>query len=109
MDIPYPMLGVLCVIVGLLLTIGGPVQRGRLNHRLWDLVVLVLFIVGVVWIRYWDDLSNFVVGLLAGLAAILIRDVRAFVRHFQGEVYHRSHRYYWYGRARSWYRSRWRY
>jgi hypothetical protein len=109
MDLPYSMLGVVCLIVGLLLTVGGPVQRGRLNHRLWDVLTLALFIIGVCWIRYWDDLSNFGVGLLAGLAAILVRDVRSFVRHFQGQVYRRSHRYYWYGRAHSWYRGRRRY
>ena len=109
MDLPYPILGVVCLILGLLVTLGGPVPRNRLSHRLWDVLVLALFIVGVVWIRYWDDLSNFGVGLIAGVVAILIRDVRGFVRHFQNDAYGRGHRYYWYGRAHSWYSRRWRY
>jgi len=104
---PYLILGVVCVILGVLITLGGPVPRARLGHRLWDLLVLVLFIVGVIWIRYWDDLSNFGVGLIAGLVAIVIRDIRGFMVHFQREAYGRGHRYYWYGRAHGWYRRRW--
>lgn len=106
MAIPYSLLGILCLIFGVLLTIGGPVQRGRLNHRLWDVIILTLFVLGVCLIRYWDDLSNFGVGLIAGLVAILLRDVRGWLMHFQGQVYRRSHRYYWYGRARDWYGGR---
>jgi hypothetical protein len=106
MQNPYPLIGIVCLIFGVLLAIGGPVQRGRLNHRFWDVVIVGLFVLGVCLVRYWDDPSNFVVGLAAGLVAILIRDIRSWVGRFQGQVYRRSHRYYWYGRARDWYGRR---
>ncbi len=106
MAIPYSLIGTVCIILGVLLAVGGPVQRGRLNHRLGDVVIVGLLVLGVCLVRYWDDLSNFGVGLIAGLVAILIRDIRSWVGHFQGQVYRRSHRYYWYGRARDYWSSR---
>ena len=39
-------------------------------------------------------------GAIAGGVAILIRDFRLWLARFKSQVYRRSHRYYWYGRAR---------
>ena len=99
MTIPTPILGIASTILALLLTFVFRIQRGNLSNRLWDLVTLVLFVVGAWWINYWDPLSNLAVGVGAGLVAIIIRDVRLWVARFRGQVYRATHRYYWYGRA----------
>ena len=109
MALPYPLFGVVCLLMGVLLTIGFPIQRGRLSNQLWDFITLALFVLGFWWINYWDTLSNLGVGLIAGVVAVLIRDIRLWLVRYRGQTYRRGHRYYWYGRARDWYsrRRRW--
>jgi hypothetical protein len=104
--LPYPLFGVLCVLLGVLLTIGFPIQRGRLANQLWDFITLVLFVLGLWWINYWDTLSNLGVGLIAGVVAIIIRDIRLWLVRYRSQSYRRGHRYYWYGQARDWYGRR---
>jgi len=99
MTIPTPILGAICVILALLLTFVFRIQRNNLSNRVWDFVTLALFVAGVWWIAYWDPLSNIVVGVVAGLVAIAIRDIRLWAARFRGQVYRRTHRYYWYGRG----------
>jgi chromate transport protein ChrA len=99
MTIPYPILGAACLVLALLLTLVFRIQRNNLSNRVWDLITLVLFVAGAWWINIWDPLSNIVVGVVAGLLAILIRDIRLWVARFRGQVYRRTHRYYWYGRG----------
>lgn len=106
MFIPTLVLGLICLAVAVLLTFVFPIQRGRFRNQLWDFLTLALFIGGVWWLARWDPLSNFVVGALAGVAAILIRDFRLWLARFKGRLYRRTHRYYWYGRARDWYGRR---
>ncbi len=106
MTIPTPILGIASLIVALLLTFIFRIQRGGLSHRLWDFVTLVLFVVGVWWISLWDPLSNLVVGVVAGLIAIVIRDIRLWAARFRGMVYRRTHRYYWYDRGMGWFGGR---
>jgi hypothetical protein len=106
MFIPTRLLGIFCLIVALLLTFVLRIQRGRFQNQLWDFITLALFVVGAWWVNYWDPLSNLVVGAVAGLAAIVIRDVRLWAARFRGQVYRRTHRYYWYGRAGSWFGGR---
>jgi hypothetical protein len=100
------ILGAICLILALLLTFGFPIQRGRFRNQLWDFITLALFVAGAWFIRYWDDLSNLGVGLIAGLIAIAIRDFRLWMVRFKGQAYGRRHRYHWYGRARDWYGRR---
>jgi hypothetical protein len=99
MTIPLPILGAVCVILALLLTFVFRIQRNALSNRLFDFVTLVLFVLGVWWISYWDPLSNIVVGVIAGLVAVVIRDIRLWAARFRGQLYRRSHRYYWYDRG----------
>jgi chromate transport protein ChrA len=99
MTIPTPILGAACMILALLLTFVFRIQRNNLSNRLWDFITLVLFVAGVWWINLWDPLSNLVVGVVAGLVAIGIRDIRLWAARFRGQVYRRTHRYYWYGRG----------
>jgi len=104
--IPPPFLGFLCLIGGLALTFTLRIQRRRLANQVWDLITLACFVGAAWWLNIWDPLSNLVVGLLAGLAAVVIRDFRLWAARLSSKVYRRSHRYYWYGRARTWYDRR---
>ena len=106
MTIPPLILGLSCLILGLLLTFVFPIQRGRLSNRLWDLMTLGLFVGGVWFVHYWDPLSNLGVGLIAGLIAVVIRDFRLWLARFRGQVYRATHPYYWYGRAHRWWSRR---
>jgi hypothetical protein len=106
MTVPLWFLGLGSLLLGLLLTFVWPIQRGRMRNQLWDLVTLVLFVVAAWGLNVWDPGSNLVVGLLSGLAAVVVRDFRLWLKRFRDQTYRRSHRYYWYGRARNWYGGR---
>jgi hypothetical protein len=106
MFIPPLLLALLCLFAAVMLTLALPIQRGRLRNQLWDFITLALFVAGFWWLNVWDPLSNFVVGAIAGAVAILIRDFRLWLARFKSQVYRRSHRYYWYSRARDWYGGR---
>lgn len=98
MTIPPLLLGLGCVVLGVLLTLVFPIQRGRLSNQVWDLITLALFVAGAYFINYYDLLSNLIIGAIVGFIAILIRDFRLWTVRFRDQVYRRSHRYYWYGR-----------
>lgn len=83
MTIPTPLLSVTCVVLALLLTFVVRIQRRNLINRLRDFVTLALFVVGVWWVHDWDPLSNWVVGVLAGLIAVVIRDIRLWAARFR--------------------------
>jgi hypothetical protein len=108
---PTPLIGGVCLFFGLVLTFGFPIQRGRLNNQLWDLIVLVLFAAGSHFLNVWGQPISLVAGIVAGIVAVLIRDFRLWLVRFRDRSYGRGHRYHWYGRARDWYgrrrRRRW--
>jgi hypothetical protein len=106
MTIPLWLLGLGCLVLGLLLTFVWPIQRGRVRNQLWDLATLALFLTAGWALNIWDLLSNLAVGLLTGLGAVVVRDFRLWLKRSGGQSYRRSHRYYWYGRARNWYGGR---
>ncbi|MBL8045442.1 MAG: hypothetical protein JNL09_02820 [Anaerolineales bacterium] len=103
--------GLLCLFFGLALTFFFPIQRGRVQNQLWDLIVLGLFVAGAYFLNLWGLGENIVAGVVVGVAAILIRDFRLWMVRFRDRAYGRGHRYHWYGRARDWYgrrrRRRW--
>jgi type II secretory pathway component PulF len=110
MNIPTFILGPACIVAGLLLTFVFPIQRGRFQNQVWDLITLALFIAGAWWIGYWDALSNLGVGLIVGIVAVIIRDFRLWKVRFRDQVYRRTSPRYWYGRAYNmWGRRRRRY
>lgn len=99
-------LGLLCLAVGLGLTLVWPIQRGRFRNQLWDVITFALWVGGFYLLRYWDDLSNLIIGVMVGFGAVLIRDARLWFTRFRDQSYRRNHRYYWYGRARNWWGGR---
>ncbi len=106
MTIPPLILGPGCLVLGLLMTFVIPIQRQRFWNLATDVFTLLLFIAGVWIINYWDQWSNFGVGLIAGVIAVIIRDFRLWLARFKGQVYRTTHPRYWYGRAYGWYNRR---
>ncbi len=106
MFIPPGLLGPGLILLGLLLTFIFPIQRGRLWNQLWDFVTFALFVAGFVIFNYWDLASNFALGVIGGVIAIIIRDFRLWLVRFRGQVYRRTSPRYWYGRAYDWYGRR---
>jgi hypothetical protein len=98
--------GLMCLFFGLALTFFFPIQRGRIQNQLWDLIVLGLFVAAVYFLNLWGFGENIVVGVVVGVVAILIRDFRLWMVRFRDRAYGRGHRYYWYGRARDAYSRR---
>ncbi len=96
-------MGLLCLFFAVMLTFVLPIQRGRVRNQLWDLVTLGLCVAAAYLINYFDMPSNLILGALAGVGAILIRDFRLWAVRFRDRTYGRRHRYYWYGQARDWY------
>jgi H+/Cl- antiporter ClcA len=45
--------GLLCLFFGLALTFFFPIQRGRLQNQLWDLIVLGLFVAAAYFLNIW--------------------------------------------------------
>lgn len=104
MYINQQVFGLGCLIVALILTFAWPLGRRSNGHVFLSLSILVLFILAaynlipVTWIPAENTWLVILIGLAAGLLAVLYRDVRRFLRFFHGKVYRMTHPYYWYGR-----------
>ncbi len=102
MYLDWRVIGVICLIGGLLLTFVYPLGRRSGNHVLSEILLLVLFVVAAynliptTWVP--NDVVVIAIGLGVGLLAVFYRDVRRFIRYYQGKFYRMSHPYYWYGR-----------
>jgi len=102
MYLDWRIVGVICLIGGLLLTFVYPLGRRSGNHALSEILLLVLFVVAAynlipaTWVP--NDVVVIAIGLGVGLLAVFYRDVRRFIRYYQGKFYRMSHPYYWYGR-----------
>jgi hypothetical protein len=97
--------GWLCLLGGVGLTFFYPLGQRRGNHLLSSALLLALFVIAayilipVAWIPVGERWQALAIGVGVGLLAVLYRDVRRFIRYFQGKVYRMSQPYYWYGRA----------
>ncbi|HTP11917.1 MAG TPA: hypothetical protein VMP08_26880 [Anaerolineae bacterium] len=112
MYISQEVIGLSCLIGALILTFAWPLGRRSNGHVFLSLCIIVLFILAawnlipVTWVSKSDSGLVILIGLGAGLLAVIYRDVRRFLRFFHGKVYRMTHPYYWYGR---YYRRRRRY
>jgi predicted alpha/beta hydrolase len=103
-EIPQAVLGIMCLIGALALTFAWPLGPRRGNHILLSIVIVALFVLAaynlipVTWIPKDETWKVILIGLGAGLAAVVYRDTRRFMRYFRGKVYRMTHPYYWYGR-----------
>jgi len=104
MFISQPVIGLACLIGGLILTFAWPLGRHSSGHIILSVSIVILFVLAaynlipVTWIPVADTWQVILIGLGAGLLCVLYRDVRRFVRFFHNKVYRMTHPYYWYGR-----------
>jgi hypothetical protein len=105
MFISQGVIGWGALILGLALTFFFPLGQRRGNHLISELILILLFVtaaynlIPVEWVPRGEDWKVIVIGLGAGLIAVIIRDIRRFFRFFHGRLYRMSHPYYWYSRA----------
>ena len=102
----YPLVGIICLLAALGITFFWPVGPSRRNHLAGELVLIVLFVAagGFLWAGGLvpESISWFAamgIGLIVGIIAVVLRDVRRFIGHFRYETYKYTHPYYWYGRV----------
>ena len=102
----YPLLGIVCLLAGLGITFFWPLGQARRGHLLSEVMILALFVAagGFLWAgglipESVSWVASMVIGGIVGLAAVVLRDVRRWTRHFQNKVYRWNHPYYWYGRV----------
>lgn len=102
----YPLVGLACLLAAIGLTLFWPLGQARRGHLLSEIIILVLFVAagGFLWAGQlipeslsWE--ASMGIGGIVGIVAIVFRDVRRWVRHFQYEAYKWTHPYYWYGRV----------
>ncbi|MBI3763183.1 MAG: hypothetical protein HY260_15155 [Chloroflexi bacterium] len=98
MTIPEPVIGWGALIAALILTfVAPPGRRGR-YAVVGSLVVFGLYLTAS-WFL-WPSDNWLVPGIIAGVIGVVIRDIRRWLRFFQGATYRAIHPYYWYSRAR---------
>ncbi len=97
------LVGWLCLAGGIALAFFWPLGRKDAGHRLFNLVIIALFVTAAFNLITRDtiesDVTVLVIGLAIGLLAALIRSVRRWLKYFQGVVARRTSPYYWYRRA----------
>ena len=104
-EINQTVLGILCLVLAIGLTLFYPLGRKNGSHLISSLIILALFVTAAFNLIPANvvpsDAMVIVIGLIAGGIAVLIRSVRRWVRYFQGAVARRTSPYYWYQRAYS--------
>jgi|GEM_PF-867791 len=102
----YPLIGIACLLAGLGITLFWPLGQARRGHLMSEIVILVLFVAagGFLWAGglipesiSWG--ASLVIGGIVGIVAVVFRDARRWIRHFQYQAYKWTHPYYWYGRV----------
>src|SRR5436190_10034220 len=103
--------GLICLGVGLLITLGWPIPRSTNWNFFWSLWAFSLFVAAAYLIGYWDPLSNLALGGIGGGLAFLLRDWRHWKRYRSLVKYYAPQRYHYYGeldrRLFNWY-YRWK-
>jgi hypothetical protein len=102
----YPLVGIICLLAALGLTLFWPLGPSRRNHLAGEIVILVLFVAagGFIYAGGWlpesvSWLGAMGIGFVFGIIAVVFRDVRRFINHFRYQAYKYTHPYSY--RARS--------
>ena len=102
----YPLVGIVCLLAAIAITFFWPLGSSRRNHVFSEVVLVALFVAaaGFLWAgglipESVPWLTCLFIGLIVGIVAVVVRDVRRFIRHFRYQTYKWTHPYYWYGRV----------
>jgi hypothetical protein len=101
MTIPTPLLGFLSLALAVLIALFAPPLRRGQWAFLMSIAVFGLFVLASFCLWPLDPRNGWnwaLPGVIGGGLAVLILDVRRFVRHFQNLTYRMRHPYYWYSR-----------
>lgn len=101
MTIPAPVIGLGSLCIAFYLTfLAPPGRRGR-NAVLGGAFTVLTVFIAAYFLWPEDGSWNFIIAAaVASVIAVLVRDVRRWVRYFQNLSYRVRHPYYWYGIAR---------
>lgn len=96
MTIPEPVVGWGALLIALYLTcLAPPGRRGR--NAIIGSVAVAALVFTAAWFL-WPADNWLLPAVVASLIAIVIRDVRRWVRYFRNLSYRMRHPYYWYSR-----------
>jgi hypothetical protein len=105
MFISITVLGWICLAAAILLTFFYPLGQLHRSHVVSQAAMFICYVVAAFilipydWVPQDQGWKALIIGALAGLIAIIFRDIRRFFRFFHGKIYRMSHPYYWYSRA----------
>lgn len=105
MFISITILGWICLAAAILLTFFYPLGQLHRSHLVSQAAMFICYVVAAFilipynWIPQSEGWKALAVGAIAGLIALVFRDIRRFFRFFNGKIYRMSHPYYWYTRA----------
>lgn len=106
-SIPYWLIGIVCLLLGLFFTFVAPPGRRATLAFLDEAAVFLLFVVAAYCLwpnpQGWNWLLP---GLAAGIIALLIIEFRRFTRYFVNLQHRMNHPYFWYSKFHSWSRRR---
>lgn len=104
MTIPFWLLGLISLGLGLVFTLVAPPGRRAAWAFFDELAVFVFFVFAAycLWpVTSDNDWRWLLPGLIAGGLALLIVEFRRWKRYFQNLTYRMRHPYYWYSRLYS--------
>jgi hypothetical protein len=105
MFISIAIIGWICLIVAILMTLFYPLGQLRRNQIISQSAIFVLWVIAAYilipyeWVPQDQGWKAILIGVLAGLIALLIRNGLRVYRFFTGKVYRVTRPYYWYNRA----------
>lgn len=86
----YPLVGIICLLAALGITLFWPIGSSWRNHLASEIVIIVLFVAagGFLYASGWlpESVSWFGAmgaGLVVGIVAVVFRDVRRLTQHFR--------------------------
>jgi hypothetical protein len=104
MTIPIPLLGLGALVIGLLIAIVAPPGRRGQWAFVMSIVVFCLFLLAsfCLWPIDPNHSWNWLLpGIIGGVLAVIILDIRRWARYFQNLTHRMRSPYYWYSRMAS--------
>ena len=105
MFISPTLIGWVCLIAAILMTLFYPLGQLRRNQIISQSAIFILWVIAAFilipydWVPANEGWKALLIGALAGAIALLIRNGLRVYRFFTGKVYRVTRPYYWYNRA----------
>jgi hypothetical protein len=105
MFISVSIIGWVCLITAVLMTLFYPLGRLHRNQLISQAFIFVCWVIAAYilipyqWVPQEEGWKAILIGIIVGAIAIIYRSIRRFLRFFTGKIYRVTHPYYWYSRA----------